>query len=409
MGQTKSKDCADKKGTDNLSDQDVVKHIKILKELAKKEGPMAVSAFIDESLNKWETERVTFGITGCFATGKSTFLNTIRNLKATDDGFARSGSGDSTTSPTFYLHPTNDKIGFYDLPGYSSATFKKADYISKMNIADLDVVLIFYNNVLGENEIWLVGELRKLGKPFALVRSKLDLDIDNARYDGKDENMLIPEIKEKNRKALKENPELMDTKGIFLISGRNPEMGEWSDLMVYIEESIGGIKAQALLFSLASITKEIVERKYKMLKKRMVKVTASAAGIALIPVPGLDVIVNTTLLIHEVQHYMSVFGVNRKSAYSLKDFDHSLLKCTSLLKPTFNMFLFVCTKIGTMTGLVLATSFLDLIIPLVGSIISSVATATVTYKFLDNMLQDLHHDAILINEHILKTNAYHRM
>jgi hypothetical protein len=130
---------------------------------------------------------------------------------------------------------------------------------------------------VGENEIWLVGELRKLGKPFALVRSKLDLDIDNARYDGKDENMVIPEIKEKNRKALKENPELMDTKGIFLISGRNPEMGEWSDLMVYIEESIGGIKAQALLFSLASITKEIVERKYKMLKKRMVKVTASAA------------------------------------------------------------------------------------------------------------------------------------
>ena len=40
-----------------------------------------------------------------------------------------------------------------------------------------------------------------------------------------------------------------------------------SDLLRYVEENIDGFQAQALLFSLDSITKEIVERKYKMLKK----------------------------------------------------------------------------------------------------------------------------------------------
>jgi hypothetical protein len=40
--------------------------------------------------------------------------------------------------------------------------------------------------------------------------------------------------------------------------------------MKYVEENIDGFKAQALLFSLDCITKKIVERKYKMLKKRLV-------------------------------------------------------------------------------------------------------------------------------------------
>jgi hypothetical protein len=70
------------------------------------------------------------------------------------------------------------------------------------------------------------------------------------------------------------------TKGIFLISSRKPDLGEMSDLLRYVEENIDGFKAQALLFSLDSITKEIVERKYKMLKKRLVIATVLAAGVA---------------------------------------------------------------------------------------------------------------------------------
>jgi hypothetical protein len=65
-----------------------------------------------------------------------------------------------------------------------------------MKISDYDFVLIFLNNVLSEDEVWLGGELHKLGKPFSLLRSKIDIDIDNAKYDGKDQEIAIPEIKE---------------------------------------------------------------------------------------------------------------------------------------------------------------------------------------------------------------------
>jgi hypothetical protein len=54
------------------------------------------------------------------------------------------------------------------------------------------------------------------------------------------------------------------------------------DLVTYSEENIDGFQAQTLLFSLDCITKKIVERKYKMLKKRLVPATALAAGVAAI-------------------------------------------------------------------------------------------------------------------------------
>jgi hypothetical protein len=46
------------------------------------------------------------------------------------------GSGETTIKPKLYIHPKNDQIAFYDLPGYSSTMFKKEDYISEMKISD---------------------------------------------------------------------------------------------------------------------------------------------------------------------------------------------------------------------------------------------------------------------------------
>ena len=56
MGHTKSKDCADKKGTDTFSAQVAVNDIDILRRLAENEDPIAVSAYINKSLNRWKKE-----------------------------------------------------------------------------------------------------------------------------------------------------------------------------------------------------------------------------------------------------------------------------------------------------------------------------------------------------------------
>jgi hypothetical protein len=54
-----------------------------------------------------------------------------------------------------------------------------------MKISDYEFFFIFFDNVLGEDDVWLVRELRQLGKPFSLVRSKIDIDIENAIFPGR--------------------------------------------------------------------------------------------------------------------------------------------------------------------------------------------------------------------------------
>ena len=125
--------------------------------------------------------------------------------------------------------------------------------------------------------------------------------------------------------------------------------------------------------------------------------------------PGVDVAINIALLIHEVCHYMSVFEINTGRVYSLTNFDHSLLNCRSLLEPNLDMTVFVVTKIATYAKLLFVQSFFDLILPLIGSVISSATAARVTYRFLDDMLQDIYHDTVLIYDHVMKTNADNRM
>ena len=276
-------------------------------------------------------------------------------------------------------------------------------------MSDYDIVLIFVNNALSEDDIWMAGELRKLEKPFSFVRSKIDVDIDNAIHDGKDPEMIIPEIRRQLKEAL--DAELEYTNCMFLISSRKPDLGEMSDLIMYIEATMDGFKAQVLLFSIHPMTKNILERKHKMLKARLVNVTAFAVSLVAlpVPVPGVDVAVNYALLAREVGHYMHVFEVQPEFVNSLKDFDQSLLKCRSLFTTTFKMIRFIMLKLGTYATLLISQSCLDLILPVVGSVVPASTAAWVTCTFLNDMLQDLKHDAMLIHgHHVMEAITAHR-
>jgi hypothetical protein len=92
-----------------------------------------------------------------------------------------------------------------------------------------------------------------------------------------------------------------------------------------------------------------------MFKKRLVVATVLAADIAAIPV--VDDAINTEYLVLEVRLYMHVLGVEKERVNTIKDFDHSLLKCRSLLKPNLNMISVVGITIGSYVALLLPNSF----------------------------------------------------
>ena len=88
-----------------------------------------------EDPENWRNESVKLAVTGESAVGKSSFINTILNLKSGDPGFAALSSiGNTTTKPTIYEYPGNPKITLHDLPGFGTIELPTNEYEKKNGI-----------------------------------------------------------------------------------------------------------------------------------------------------------------------------------------------------------------------------------------------------------------------------------
>lgn len=86
----------------------------------------------DKLVMKWRNQIIKFAVTGPSYTGKSTFLNLIRDVYPNDRGkFAKVGHGNCTMFPTEYKHPRNEHITFTDLPGFGTDKVKKKKVFRK--------------------------------------------------------------------------------------------------------------------------------------------------------------------------------------------------------------------------------------------------------------------------------------
>lgn len=374
----------------------------VLQDIAEKKGPAAVSAYLRDNVNKWKEEKVTFGVTGRSATGKSTFINKIRDVKPTDPGFAKSGSGNTTTEPTPYENPQNKRVVFFDLPGVGTMEFPRGTYVSKMKLHQYDYFFIFFDKVVSEDDYFLVCALLTMKKSFCLVRSKIDDDLRNAEEDGKEADKVLPAIRSKIKEQVSRYGKLQNSDAIFLISSRAKDTGDWYKLVDHIGNHLPAPKFESFMFSLPTLTENVIELKYKTLKKRIFLSTTVSAGVAAIPIPGVDVFANIAILVEEVLHYMSVFGLDKKKLDTLKGFDRKQLKCAGFLVPGADMAKVVFSQLGKYATILAVESVADIFLPIFGSIISAGTSAVFTYRYLNKTLDDFRQDAVIVYKFILR-------
>ncbi|XP_052086703.1 T-cell-specific guanine nucleotide triphosphate-binding protein 2-like [Mytilus californianus] len=382
-------------------------------EIAKSEGPAALQRYLDVTLNKWKTESVKFGIIGKTNVGKSTFINSIRGVTVGNKGYAAVGRGNTTQSPTSYYHPENDNIEFVDLPGVGTTKFPKQTYIGNMKVSEYDYFFIFFDTVLCEDDIWIASQLLKLGKSFSFVRSKIDKDVKHGLENNETEEEVLTRIREIFKSTLDENIELKTFAEIFLISSKTPSIGEMDKLNKHILDSLSSLnqeKFRVVVFSFGPMSEVVIDEKYKSLKKRAIAVTVGTSIISGIPLPFVDLAINIGIIVAEIRHYIKVFGLSEKQMELLQNFDYSQLKCKGLLfkKPTLQDITFIVrqqyTKFLATFALVALESVFDVLVPIVGSVISSATTAGIVHKFLNNYLDDLRHDAIIVYNHVTPKN-----
>lgn len=375
-----------------------------MREIARSEGNSGVVRYIENNIDRWKEESVNFGITGHSSTGKSTFVNLVRDIKEGDVGYARVGRGNTTQSPTPYFHPDNRKIVYWDLPGVATVEFPKIDYIDKVRLQEYDYIFVFFDTVLCEDDLWITQQLIRLRKSFCLVRSKVDLDVKEGTKEGIDEQTVLANLRTKTFLSINKHKALKAHCKIFFISCEKKNIGEIDILFEHIRENLSSIKYEAVMYSLHILSQEIIEEKYKSLKRRVIKASVATAIVAASPIPGIDLIANINILVNEIKHYIAMFGLTDKQIRKISYRDQKQLRCREFfglrsekwIRETVEA-LFIQKYYILFTTLTIS----DIFLPIVGSIVSSATTATIVNNLLNEILENLQQDAIFVYDLIL--------
>lgn len=124
------------------------------------------------------------GITGPSRAGKSTFINTFRDIKSLPElknsgrnvPFAEVRSGEECTKiPTPY--PADDlttQFTLWDLPGYGTDNFHLKTYLRDMGLKYFNLVIVMTADVFREGDLEIMNELKRHNIPFIMIRNKVD-------------------------------------------------------------------------------------------------------------------------------------------------------------------------------------------------------------------------------------------
>ena len=173
-----------------------------------------------------------------------------------------------------------------------------------MQLDKYHTFLILASHRFTEKHIILAREIKKQGKSFFFIRTKID---ENVRAEIRKKSFSEATVLQKIRRNCKEN--LVDEAGnpisseddIFLISNHDPDKWDFSRLT----EAIHILSLNALI----SLSKGILKRKVEVLKRRMIHVVGATALIAAIPVPGLSIVDDAALVFNEVRKYKAQLGI----------------------------------------------------------------------------------------------------
>ena len=370
-----------------------------LQRMVKETGVKNIPDYISRKTKQWKDVHINIAIVGETYVGKSTFINQLRGLKEWDNGFASVGLGDTTLEPTPYENPYNANMVCWDLPGVGTLRFPKDDsYLETIKIDRYDFFVIISDACFSENDAWLARNILNRGKPFSLVRTKLDEAMTNASYDGHKMEEVIPRIYkscyDNLRKANIREPK------IFVISNYEHEIGQFDDLMNAVFESLPDQKREAMVLSVGPLTHQIIREKKKSLHKRVFMMGVISAGASAVPFPGVDVVADLAIIAHEIYFYMNEFGLDEESLRHLckkteiqyDQIIESLTDAKGLLKEKTVIKRLFMEVVKNQAGEKMAGKFAKYI-PLIGTIVSCTVSYGACIHFLRHEIDLLEKDA----------------
>ncbi|XP_026767344.3 interferon-inducible GTPase 5 [Pangasianodon hypophthalmus] len=334
-------------------------------------------------------------VTGESGTGKSSFINAIRELDKDDEGAAKTGVTETTTEPTPYEHPTMPNVMLWDLPGIGTPKFKARKYLKNMQFNRYDFFIIISSERFKENDIMLANEIKKRKKLFYFVRSKIDNDIRTEETKtgfNKEETLL--QIKSNCLENLKE----IENPKVFLISSENIKAFDFEKLIETLMSDLPQHKQSALLQSVPITSEAMLKKKVKMFEKAAWAAALCSGIIAAAPVPGLSVACDASILVAFFTRCYYSFGLDDKSLKKLSErvnkpqlesFIKSPLVVALTTKSTARL------SLSALAGGA-ALEYLCSLVPGVGSATAAGISFVCTLTLLKNGLKELENAALKV-------------
>ena len=285
---------------------------RLLDAIFRRDGESGLLKFAREKYSNWNGVEVNIGVMGSSGVGKSSFINTLRDIVSPNEpGWANVNV--ETKIPKAYEYPRNPKIKVWELPAVGTLSFPRDIYLQKVYFERYDVFVIICAGRFTENDIWLAREISKMGKQFIFVRSKVDTDVENTRRaysrgPAFDVQRVLDEIKRYYQINLAE----FSGKRIFLIDNFEPLLYDFGDLVVEIAKVMPPEKREAIVRSLPAFSLKMIDEKEAQLSKRITYVAILAALADAIPISEIAVALNEKCLMREVNMHRDVFGLNEE-------------------------------------------------------------------------------------------------
>jgi hypothetical protein len=190
---------------------------------------------------------------------------------------------------------------------------------------------------------------------------------------------------------------------IYLISTRLDQYHAW-DFPKLIKDLIGKApkaKQQAMIFSLVSTYKLVVGQKVQELRQRVWMIATLSAAVNFVPILGLSVAVDISLLEYEAKFYRKTLALDVQSLLSMVNVHGTTLDELRKYYETLNdkvyneiifgkeLMSFIMKKLSTYAASIMAKELLRYI-PIVGQVVSSTVSFGTTFTILNGVLDDLH-------------------
>ncbi|KAK0141956.1 Interferon-inducible GTPase 5 [Merluccius polli] len=369
-----------------------------IKKALDNNDPDLAASIAQKYLEDINNVKLNIAVTGNSGSGKSTFINAFRGIDNRDETAAPTGVVETTMKPESYPHPRYPNVILWDLPGVGTTKFPADQYLKLVGFEKFDFFIIISADRFTENDVKLAQEIKKMGKKFYFIRSKIDNNLRDAERDQRkyDEGETLQKIRENCIQGLKGqgvSPQ------VFLVSLFDLHKYDFLTFLETIEREMPSLKRDVLILALP-VCRSVIHKKKEVFSSQILYHALLSAFAAVIPVPRLSIAVNVDMLVSVVTTYVDGFGLDKKSMEKLSsDTQRPLADLMEVMKcplsgkdVTAELVLNMLLSFSAATAL-LAAEKGSILIPIVGLLVAASLSAIIIYKFLSDTLDKLSVDA----------------